>query len=82
MSLRQKDLATAWRILSYGFPYWKRIAAVLILSSGLLRADPIASLFVAALMLRAAYGLVRGAGRSVKSSQRAHPSLAVPPVRQ
>jgi len=33
LSLRQKDLATAWRILSYGFPYWRRILAVLLLFS-------------------------------------------------
>jgi cobalt-zinc-cadmium efflux system protein len=39
------------------------VAAVAILSAGWLRADPIASLFVAALMLRAAYGLIRDAGR-------------------
>ena len=39
------------------------VAAVVILSAGWLRADPIASLFVAALMLRAAYGLIRDAGR-------------------
>lgn len=39
------------------------IAAAVILATGFLRADAIASLFVAALMLRAAYGLVRDAGR-------------------
>jgi cobalt-zinc-cadmium efflux system protein len=39
------------------------LAAVVILSAGWLRADPIASLFVAALMLRAAFGLIRDAGR-------------------
>ena len=38
-------------------------AAVLILSAGWLRADPVASLFVAALMLWAAYGLIHDAGR-------------------
>ena len=39
------------------------VAAIAILATGFLRADPIASLFVAALMFRAAYGLVRDAGR-------------------
>jgi cobalt-zinc-cadmium efflux system protein len=39
------------------------IAAVVILATGFQRADPIASLFVAALMLRAAYGLLRASGR-------------------
>ncbi|MBN1418800.1 MAG: ABC transporter ATP-binding protein [Planctomycetes bacterium] len=33
MRVRKKELATIWRILSYGFPYWKRIVAVLILFS-------------------------------------------------
>jgi cobalt-zinc-cadmium efflux system protein len=39
------------------------IAAVVILATGFQRADPIASLFVAALMLRAAYGLLWASGR-------------------
>jgi cobalt-zinc-cadmium efflux system protein len=39
------------------------VAAVVILATGFQRADPIASLFVAALMLRAAYGLLRASGR-------------------
>ena len=39
------------------------LAAVVVLVSGWLRADAVASLLVAALMLRAAYGLLRAAGR-------------------
>jgi cobalt-zinc-cadmium efflux system protein len=39
------------------------IAAIVILASGFDRADPIASLFVVALMLRSAYGLLRDSGR-------------------
>jgi cobalt-zinc-cadmium efflux system protein len=39
------------------------IAAVVIIVTGFNRADAIASLFVAALMLRAAYGLLRDSGR-------------------
>jgi cobalt-zinc-cadmium efflux system protein len=39
------------------------LAGVAILASGWQRADPIASLLVAALMLRAAYGLLRDSGR-------------------
>jgi cobalt-zinc-cadmium efflux system protein len=39
------------------------IAAIVILTTGFQRADPIASLFVAALMLRASYGLLRASGR-------------------
>ena len=39
------------------------IAAVVILTTGFQRADPIASLFVAALMLRASYGLLKASGR-------------------
>ena len=39
------------------------IAAIVILATGFQRADPIASLFVAALMLRAAYGLLKASGR-------------------
>jgi cobalt-zinc-cadmium efflux system protein len=39
------------------------VAATVILVSGFDRADPIASLFVAALMLRSAYGLLRDSGR-------------------
>lgn len=39
------------------------LAAVVILASGFDRADPIASLLVAGLMARTAYGLVVGAGR-------------------
>src|SRR5439155_3078725 len=39
------------------------VAAGVILTTGFARADPIASLFVAALMLRAAYGLLKDSGR-------------------
>ncbi len=39
------------------------IAGAIIVTTGYVRADPIASLFVAALMLRAAYGLLRDSGR-------------------
>ncbi len=39
------------------------IAAIIILSTGWTRADPVASLLVVALMLRAAYGLLRDSGR-------------------
>jgi cobalt-zinc-cadmium efflux system protein len=39
------------------------IAAVIILTTGFVRADAIASVFVAALMLRAAYGLLKDSGR-------------------
>ncbi len=39
------------------------VAAVVIITTGFERADPIASLFVAALMLRAAYGLLKNSGR-------------------
>ena len=39
------------------------IAAVVILATDFQRADPIASLFVAGLMLRSAYGLLRDSGR-------------------
>jgi cobalt-zinc-cadmium efflux system protein len=39
------------------------IAAAVILATGFERADPIASLLVAALMLRSAYGLLRDSGR-------------------
>ena len=39
------------------------VAGVVILTTGFQRADPIASLLVAALMLRAAYGLLRASGR-------------------
>ena len=39
------------------------IAAIAILVTGFQRADPIASLFVAALMLRASYGLLKASGR-------------------
>ena len=39
------------------------VAAVVILATGFDRADPIASLLVAALMLRSAYGLLRASGR-------------------
>jgi cobalt-zinc-cadmium efflux system protein len=38
-------------------------AGVVIVTTGFVRADPIASLFVAALMLRAAYGLLKNSGR-------------------
>jgi cobalt-zinc-cadmium efflux system protein len=39
------------------------IAAIVILATGFERADPIASLFVAVLMLRASYGLLKASGR-------------------
>ncbi|HSC74565.1 MAG TPA: cation diffusion facilitator family transporter [Gaiellaceae bacterium] len=39
------------------------VAGVLIVTTGFVRADAIASLFVAALMLRAAYGLLKDSGR-------------------
>ena len=39
------------------------IAGAIVLWTGWLRADPIASMLVAALMLRAAYGLLRDSGR-------------------
>ena len=65
------------------------VAAVVILLTGFARADPIASLLVAALMLRAAYGLLRDAGRilleaapagmrpvDIAESMAAHPSVA------
>jgi cobalt-zinc-cadmium efflux system protein len=39
------------------------IAGAIIVTTGYVRADPIASLFVAALMLRASYGLLRDSGR-------------------
>ena len=39
------------------------VAAVVILATGFVRADPIASLIVAAIMFRAAYGLLRDSGR-------------------
>jgi cobalt-zinc-cadmium efflux system protein len=39
------------------------VAAVVILATGFERADPIASLCVAALMLRASYGLLKASGR-------------------
>jgi cobalt-zinc-cadmium efflux system protein len=39
------------------------IAAIVILASDFQRADPIASMFVVALMLRSAYGLLRDSGR-------------------
>ena len=39
------------------------IAGVIIVTTGYVRADPIASLFVAALMLRASYGLLKDSGR-------------------
>src|SRR5213078_847708 len=46
----------------YGF-IATAIAAVVILASGFDRADAIASLFIAALMLHAAYGLLKASGR-------------------
>ena len=39
------------------------LAGIVIITTGYLRADPIASLVVAALMLRAAYGLLKNSGR-------------------
>ncbi|HUE28115.1 MAG TPA: cation diffusion facilitator family transporter [Solirubrobacteraceae bacterium] len=46
----------------YGFAA-TAIAAIVILATGFNRADPIASLLIAALMLRAGYGLVIASGR-------------------
>jgi cobalt-zinc-cadmium efflux system protein len=46
----------------YGF-IATAIAAVVILATGFDRADPIASLFIAGLMLHAAYGLLKASGR-------------------
>jgi cobalt-zinc-cadmium efflux system protein len=46
----------------YGF-IGTAIAAVVILVSGFQRADPIVSLLIAALMVRAGYGLVKASGR-------------------
>jgi cobalt-zinc-cadmium efflux system protein len=46
----------------YGF-IATAIAGILILTTGFKRADPIASLLVAALMLHAAYGLIKASGR-------------------
>jgi cobalt-zinc-cadmium efflux system protein len=46
----------------YGF-IATAIAALVIIVSGFRRADPIASLLIAALMLKAAYGLLRASGR-------------------
>jgi cobalt-zinc-cadmium efflux system protein len=46
----------------YGF-IGTAIAAVVILSSGFQRADPIVSLLIAALMIRAGYALVKASGR-------------------
>jgi len=46
----------------YGF-MGTAIAALVVLGTGFDRADPIASLLVAALMLRSAYGLLRASGR-------------------
>ncbi|MBV8432315.1 MAG: cation transporter, partial [Solirubrobacterales bacterium] len=46
----------------YGFAA-TAVAAIVILATGFNRADPIASLLIAALMLRAAYGLLRASGR-------------------
>lgn len=39
------------------------VAGIVIVTTGFVRADPLASLVVAALMLRAAYGLLKGSGR-------------------
>jgi len=39
------------------------LAGIVVVTTGFARADPIASLLVAALMLRAAYGLLRDSGR-------------------
>ena len=51
------------------------IAAVIILTTGFVRADAIASLIVAALMLRAAYGLLKDSGRVLlEASPRGHES--------
>jgi cobalt-zinc-cadmium efflux system protein len=46
----------------YGFAA-TAVAAIVILATGFERADPIASLLIAALMLRAGYGLVIASGR-------------------
>ena len=40
-----------------------RSPGVIIVTTGYVRADPIASLFVAALMVRASYGLLKDSGR-------------------
>ncbi len=47
-------------LLAYTFT---AVAAVVILTTGFIRADAIASLIVAAIMFRAAYGLLRNSGR-------------------
>src|SRR5690349_19625894 len=46
----------------YGF-IGTAIAAIVILTTGFQRADPLVSLLIAALMVRAGYGLVRASGR-------------------
>jgi cobalt-zinc-cadmium efflux system protein len=46
----------------YGF-IATAVAGIVILTTGFSRADPIASLLVAALMLQAAYGLLKASGR-------------------
>jgi cobalt-zinc-cadmium efflux system protein len=51
------------------------IAGVIILVTGYTRADAIASLLVAALMLRAAWGLLRDSGRVLLEAAPAHVSL-------
>jgi cobalt-zinc-cadmium efflux system protein len=52
------------------------IAGIVIVASGFQRADPIASLFVVALILRAAIGLLRDSGRVLLESAPEHVDLA------
>jgi len=56
------------------------IAGVIIVTTGYVRADPIVSLAVAALMLRAAYGLLRDSGRVLL--EMAPPSTSAPEIGQ
>jgi len=56
------------------------IAGVIIVTTGYVRADPIVSLAVAALMLRAAYGLLRDSGRVLL--EMAPPSTSAPQIGQ
>src|SRR5207237_6241326 len=52
------------------------IAGVVILATGWVRADAVAALFVAAIMLRAAYGLLRDSGRVLLEAAPAGISVA------
>ncbi len=56
------------------------IAGVIIVTTGYVRADPIVSLVVAALMLRAAYGLLKDSGRVLL--EMAPPSTSAPEIGQ